>query len=150
MERRMNIAEAAPALYGAVRDLDLAVRKSGVEPHLLHLLKLRASQINHCAFCVDLHVRESLADGIAPQKLHLLAVWRESPLFDERERAVLEWTESVTLIAETGIPDEAWKKARAVFSEAEIGRLTVAIGLINLWNRIAVGSRMSHPVDATQ
>ncbi|QGM46249.1 carboxymuconolactone decarboxylase family protein [Methylocystis heyeri] len=150
MERRMNIAEAAPALYGVVRDLDLAVRKSGLDPQLLHLLKLRASQINHCAYCVDLHVRESLADGVAPQKLHLLAVWRESPLFDERERAVLEWTESVTLAAETGIPDEAWKKVRAVLSEAEIGRLTVAIGMINLWNRIAVGSRMSHPVDAAQ
>jgi AhpD family alkylhydroperoxidase len=149
MERRMNIAEAAPALYGAVRDLDQAVRKSGFDPHLLHLLKLRASQINHCAFCVDLHVRESLADGVAPQKLHLLPVWRESPLFDAGERAVLEWTESVTLVAETDIPDEAWKKVRAIFSEAEVARLTVAIGLINLWNRIAVSSRMSHPVDAT-
>ena len=147
MKRRMNVAEAMPGLYSAVRELDLAVRRSGIDPYLLHLVKVRASQINHCAYCVDLHVKESLADGISAQKLHVLCVWRESPLFSECERAALEWTESVTLVAETHIPDAAWDMVRGVFSDEEIGQLTLAIGTINIWNRIAVSSRMLHPVD---
>jgi AhpD family alkylhydroperoxidase len=147
VKSRMNVAIAVPTLYRAVRDLDAAVRASGIDPQLLHLIKLRASQINHCAYCVDLHVKESLADGLPAQKLHLLAVWRESPLFDDRERAVLEWTESVTRVAETGIPDAAWTAVREHFSDEEIGQFTLAIGTINLWNRIAVSARMLHPVD---
>ena len=147
MKRRMNVADAVPELYSAVRDLDLAVRKSGIDPHLLHFVKVRASQINHCAYCVDLHVKESLADGISAQKLHLLDAWRESPLFSERERAALDWTESVTLVAKTNIPDAAWNTVRSVFSEKEIGQLTLAIATINVWNRIGVSSRMLHPVD---
>lgn len=147
MQRRMNVAEAVPDLYRAIAALDGAVKKSGIDQRLLHLVKLRASQINGCAFCVDLHVKEALADGIGAQTLHLLTVWRESPLFDERDRAALEWTESLTLVAQTGIPDSAFEIVRAVFSEAEIGQLTVAIGTINIWNRVAVSSRMPHPID---
>jgi AhpD family alkylhydroperoxidase len=146
MKRRMNVANAVPELYQAVRTLDGAVRKSGIDARLLHLLKLRASQINGCAYCVDLHVKEALEDGLSAQTLHLLAIWRESPLFDERDRAALEWTESLTLLAETGIPDETYDTVRAAFSEEEIARLTVAIGTINVWNRIAVSSRMIHPI----
>ncbi len=146
MEPRMNIAELAPELYRSVAALDAAVRKSGLDSRLLHLVKLRASQINGCAFCVDMHVKESLADGIDPQVLHLVAVWRESPFFDARDRAALEWTESVTLVAQTGVPDAAWQAVRAVFSEVEVAQLTVAIGTINIWNRIAVSSRVQHPV----
>ena len=130
-----------------VRDLDSAVRKSGLDAHLLHLVKLRASQINGCAYCVDLHVKEALADGIPPQMLHLLTVWRKSPLFSERERAMLEWTESLTLVSQTGVPDYAYDTVRAVFSEEEIGQLAIAIGTINIWNRIAVSSRMLHPIN---
>lgn len=150
MERRMNVAEAVPTLYRSVRALDGAVRTSGIDTDLLHLIKVRASQINHCAYCVDMHVKESLVDGIPVQKLHLLCVWRESPLFSDRERAALEWTESLTLIADTAVPDATWTTVRAQFSEEEIGQLTLAIGTINLWNRIAVSSRMLHPVDAAE
>ncbi|MFG1474850.1 carboxymuconolactone decarboxylase family protein [Xanthobacter agilis] len=146
MHPRLNIAALAPELYQAVRTLDGAVAKSGLDKRTLHLVKLRASQINGCAYCVDLHVKDALADGMDAQLLHLVAVWRESPFFDARDRAILEWTESVTLAAETGIPDAAFETVRAIFSETDIAKLTIAIGTINIWNRIAVSSRMQHPV----
>lgn len=146
MQTRMNIAKLAPDLYRAVAALDGAVKKSGLGSRYLHIVKLRASQINGCAYCVDLHVKEALADGLDPQMLHLISVWRESPFFDDKDRAALEWTESVTLAAETGIPDEAYQTVRAVFSDVEVAQLTIAIGTINIWNRIAVSSRLIHPV----
>ena len=146
MSARMNIPRLAPDLYRAVSALDAAVTQSGLDSRLLHLVKLRASQINGCAYCVDLHVKEALADGLDPQLLHLVSVWHESPLFDARDRAALDWTESVTLLAATGVPDAVHAQARAVFTEAEVARLTVAIGTINLWNRIAVSSRLQHTV----
>ncbi|GHE58201.1 alkyl hydroperoxide reductase AhpD [Camelimonas fluminis] len=147
MQQRMNIATAAPALYKAVYGLEVAVLNSGFDKNLLHLIKIRASQINGCAYCVDMHVKEALAAGLPDRKLHLIAVWRESPLFDSRERAALEWTESVTLVAQTGVPDAVYESVRGVFSEEDLARLTVAIGTINVWNRIAVSSRLIHPVD---
>lgn len=150
MQPRMNIAKLAPELFRAVVALEDAVRKSGFDGQLLHLVRLRASQINGCTYCVDLHIRESLADGLNPQLLHHVSVWRESSLFDDRTRAALEWTESVTLVAQTGIPDAAFEAARAVFSETEIAQLTIAISMINVWNRIAVSSRLQHPVPGEQ
>lgn len=144
MHPRMSIPQAAPDLYKAILALDGAVRRSGFDHNLLHLIKLRASQINGCAYCVDMHVKEALADGMDAQKLHLVATWKESPLFDARERAALHWTESLTLIADTGAPDSAYEEMRAVFSEAETSQLTVAIGTINIWNRVAVSSRTVH------
>lgn len=146
MSQRISIPRLAPELYKAVGALDAAVTSAGIDNRLLHLLKLRASQINGCAYCVDLHVKEALADGIDAQTLHLVSVWRESPFFDARDRAVLEWTESVTLLADTGVPDAVYDAIRAEFSESDIARLTIAIGTINIWNRIAVSSRMQHPV----
>lgn len=146
MHPRLDIARLAPALYRAVAALDSAVQRCGLDSRILHLVRLRASQINGCAFCVDLHVKEALADGLAPQMLHLVSVWRESPFFAGRDRAALEWTESVTLAAETGVPDAAFDAVRAAFTEEEIAQLTVAIGTINVWNRIAVSSRRQHPV----
>lgn len=144
MKQRLNVPTLAPDLYKAVLALDAAVRKSGIDHTLLHLIKLRASQINGCAYCVDMHVKEALADGIPAQKLHLVSVWRESPLFDARERAVLDWTESVTLIAQTGAPDGAFGALRAHFTDEQIAQLIVAIGTINIWNRIAVSARNVH------
>lgn len=148
MQSRMNIARLAPDLYRAVAALDDRVMACGLDRRILHLVKLRASQINGCAFCVDLHVKESLADGLDPRMLHLVAVWRESPVFDSRDRAALTWTETVTLVAETGIPDDAFALVRASFSDTEIAQMTVAIGTINLWNRIAIGSRQHPPAPA--
>jgi len=144
LKQRLNVSQVTPDLYAAVLALDTKVKQSGIDLDLLHLIKLRASQINGCAYCVDMHVKESLADGIPAQKLHLVSVWRESPLFDDRERAVLEWTESLTLIAQTGAPDSAYQAVRAHFSEEQIAQLIVAIGTINIWNRIAVSSRLVH------
>lgn len=145
MKSRMDLAELAPELHQAVVSLDRAVRKSGVDARLLHLVKIRASQINGCAFCLDMHVKESLADGLDPQMLHLITAWRESTFFDARDRAALMWTESVTLVAGTGIPDEDYDAVRAVFSATEIAQLTFAIATINVWNRLAVSARRPHP-----
>lgn len=144
MTSRMRVSDLAPELYNGVLQLEKRVQASSLDSMLIHLIKLRASQINHCAYCVNMHTEEALADGIDPRKLYLLTVWPESSLYTERERAALAWTESVTLIAETGVPDEAFAAVRSQFSETEVAELTVAIATINVWNRIAVSSRTSH------
>jgi AhpD family alkylhydroperoxidase len=145
MSPRLNPGKSAPETYKAVLALENHL-KGVVAPRLLHLLKLRASQINGCAFCIDMHVKEALDDGEDAQRLHLLSAWRESPLYDERERALLAWTEALTLLPQTGAPDADFNRLREHFSEAEIANLTAAIGMINLWNRWAVGFRSQHPV----
>jgi AhpD family alkylhydroperoxidase len=145
MQPRLVPAKVAPDAYQAVSALEKYVAGT-VDHKLLHLLKLRASQINGCAFCVDMHVKEALDDGEDPQRLHLLAAWRESPLYSEKERAVLAWTESLTRLEHTGAPDADFAPLRVHFSDAEIVKLTVAVGMINLWNRWAVGFRSQHPV----
>ncbi len=149
MQQRLNGPQTVPAAYKAVIGLENYVTKeSGLDRPLLHLIKLRASQINGCAYCVDMHVKEARRDGQSEQWINLLSVWRESPVYTARERAVLEWTEAVTRLADTGAPDAAYTPLKDFFSEAEIANLTIAIATINVWNRIAVGFRMQHPVDA--
>lgn len=149
MQPRLNYAKAAPDAYKAVAALDrYVVKESGLDPRLIHLIKLRASQINGCAYCVDMHVKESRRDGLSEQWINLVCVWRESPVFDARERAVLAWTEAVTNLAQTGAPDADFEALREHFSDDEITKLTVAIGAINVWNRLAVGFRAQHPIDA--
>ena len=145
MQPRLNPAKAAPETYKAVRALNDFVN-GNVDHKLLHLLKLRASQINGCAFCIDMHVKEALDDGEDAQRLHLLTVWRESPLYSDKERAMLAWTESLTLVSQTGVPDADYEALRKHFSEAEIVNLTVAVGVINVWNRWSVAFRSQHPV----
>jgi AhpD family alkylhydroperoxidase len=150
MEPRFNFPEAAPDAYKAVAALDrYVVQESGLDHRLIHLIKLRASQINGCAYCVDMHVKQARRDGLSEQWINLVCVWRESAVFDARERAVLAWTEAVTNIAVAGAPDAVFEPLREHFSDAEITRLTVAIGAINVWTRLAVGFRSQHPVDAT-
>ena len=144
MEPRMSVSELAPHLYNGVLHLEKQVQASSLGSQLIHLIKLRASQLNHCAYCVNMHTEEALADGIDPRKLYLLTVWEESSLYTERERAALAWTASVTLIAETGVPDEAFEAVISQFDETEVAELTVAIATINVWNRIAVSSRTPH------
>jgi len=145
MQPRLNPGKAAPETYKAVLALENHL-KSVVEPRLLHLVKLRASQINGCAYCIDMHVKEALDDGEDAQRLHLLSAWRESPLYNDRERALLAWTEALTLLPQTGAPDADFNRLREHFSEAEVANLTAAIGMINLWNRWAVGFRSQHPI----
>lgn len=149
MQPRFNYADAAPDAFRAVLALDSYVaRQSGLDPRLIHLIKLRASQINGCAYCVDMHAKEARRDGLSDQWIDLVCVWRESPLFDARERAVLAWTEALTDLPASGAPDADFEPLKAHFSEDEIAKLSVAIGTINVWNRLAVGFRAQHPVDA--
>lgn len=147
---RINPYKAAPAAYKPLLELQAYTNKCGLEHSLLELVKTRASQINGCAFCLEMHTREARAAGESEARLYLLNAWRESPLYTNRERAALEWTEAVTLVADTGIPDAAWEAVRLEFSESEIVDLTVAIGMINVWNRLAVGFRALHPVTEEQ
>lgn len=145
MQSRMSLPRAAPDAQQAVLALNAYVEGCGLEHSLLELVKTRASQINGCAFCLHMHVRDARKAGVSEDKLAVLPAWRESPLFSERERAALEWTEALTLIATNHVPDAVYEAARAQFSEAELGKLTVAIGLINTWNRIAIAFRYVHP-----
>lgn len=147
MLERLSIAEHVPDIQKAAYALEMAIRGSGIDPGILHLLKIRASQINGCAYCIDMHVRESLADGLDAHKLHLIAAWQEARVFDAKERAALAWTEGVTRVSETGVPDALYQRVREQFSEQDIARLTAAVSMINFWNRIAVSTRMQHPDD---
>ena len=149
MKTRFNPFSAAPDAYKAVIALENYIAKDSGLPHrLIHLIKLRASIINGCAFCVDMHVKEARKDGLSEQWINLVSVWREATVYSEKERAVLGWTDAVTLISQTGAPDAEFEAMRAHFSDEEITKITVAIGAINMWNRIAVSTRMQHPVDA--
>jgi AhpD family alkylhydroperoxidase len=138
--------QAAPEIIQAVLTLSAAVKNSGLEPSLQELVKIRASQINRCAFCLDMHTREARAQGESEERLYLLDAWRESPLYSLRERAALGWVEALTRLAETGAPDADYDAARKEFSEAELVKLTVLITVINTWNRISVGFRAVHPM----
>lgn len=148
MESRLDYLKAAPDAYRAVLSLETYVSsKSGLDPKLIHLLKLRASQINGCVFCVDKHTKEARKHGLSEQWIALVCVWREAAIFDAQERAVLGWTEALTNLSATGAPDKDFEEMRTHFSEEEITKLSVAIGTINIWNRLAVGFRTQHPLD---
>jgi len=149
MKTRLNYAKASPEAFKAIMALETYVQNSGLERRFIHLIKLRASIINGCAFCVDMHVRESRHDGLSEQWINLMSVWPESPVYTAQERALLGWVDAVTRISETGAPDAAFEALKEHFSDEEIVKITLAIGTINTWNRIAVGFRSQHPVDAT-
>lgn len=147
MEARLNPAKASPESFKAMMAIEHFVQTSGIERRYIHLIKLRASQINGCAYCVDMHTKESRHDGLSEQWINLMSVWPESPVYDDKERALLGWVDSLTRLADTRAPDADYQALRAHFSDEEIVKLTVAIGAINTWNRIAVGLRMQHPID---
>ena len=148
MSERLDLMKAAPNAFKAVYQLENHVQTgSGLDADLIHLIKLRASQINGCAYCVDMHTKEARQHGLSEQWIALVCVWREASVFSARERAVLAWTEAVTNVSATGVPDADYEELREHFSEEEIANLTVAIGTINVWNRLAVGFRTQHPVD---
>lgn len=147
-EPRLNPFTAAPTAMKAMLDLENQVKASGLEMSLIHLVKTRASQINGCAFCIHMHTREARADGETEERLYLLDAWRESPLYSDRERAALAWTEALTLVAQTRAPDEDYALLKAHFSDEEQVKLTLAISAINAWNRFAIGFRSIHPVGA--
>ncbi|WP_422740793.1 carboxymuconolactone decarboxylase family protein [Micromonospora sp. WMMD729] len=143
----MKLFEVAPQGYQAVSGLEKYVR-ANVDPTVLELVKVRASMSNGCAFCVDMHSREALANGESDRRLFAVAAWREAPFFDERERAALALTDAVTRLGEHGVPDDVWDAAAKVWSEKELADLILAIATINVWNRIAVTTRMEPPAQA--
>ncbi|MEV0808600.1 carboxymuconolactone decarboxylase family protein [Micromonospora sp. NPDC050200] len=144
--QRTNGAEVAPEGYQAVLGLEKYVQ-ANVEHSVLELVKLRASMLNGCAFCVDMHSRDALAAGESSRRLFAVAAWREAPFFTERERTALALTEAVTRLGEQGVPDEVWDAAAAVWSEKELADLLIAIATINVWNRLAVATRTQPPTD---
>ena len=141
MAHRIDVDEIAPGAVGAMLGLEEYVRSSGLESSLLELVKLRASQMNGCAFCVDMHTKDARVQGESEQRLYAVAVWEEAPFFTERERAALAWTEAVTYVGYSRVPDEVYQKAREHFSEKELVDLTIALIAINGWNRLAVSFR---------
>lgn len=148
MQTRLNPHTTAPETMKAMLDLEAHVKASGLEHSLIELVKTRASQINGCAYCLHMHTKDARAAGETEARLYLLNAWRESRLYTARERAALEWTETLTLIAETHAPDAAYDTVKAQFNPKEIVELTLLIGAINAWNRFAVGFRSIHPEDA--
>lgn len=143
MQARLDPQKVSPAAYRAMAGLEMFVRKqSRLEPTLIELIKVRASQINGCAFCIDMHSKDARADGETEQRLYALSAWRETPFFTDRERAALTLTEAITLIGEGHVPDAVYEKAKESFSEEELVNLTLAIITINGWNRIAITFRM--------
>ncbi|MBV9879225.1 MAG: carboxymuconolactone decarboxylase family protein [Gemmatirosa sp.] len=141
MTPRIDFTRVDPAATRAMMTLQSYVRTSGIEPALQELVKLRASYLNGCAYCVDMHTKDARLAGETEQRLYALPVWRETPFFTPRERAALAWTEAVTLVGSTGVPDDVFEEARAHFSEAELVSLTMAVIVINGWNRLAVSFR---------
>jgi AhpD family alkylhydroperoxidase len=143
MEHRLNPYKASPKGYQAMAALEAFVMSCGLERPLLELVKMRASQINGCAYCLDMHSKDSRALGETEQRLYLLNAWRESPFYTERERAALQWTEAVTLIAGHDVPDEIYERVAKQFSQEELANLTLAIATINSWNRLSIPFRIA-------
>ncbi len=141
MKSRLNLYAVAPHVLKPMLAMEQAIKAHGLEPSLVELVKTRASIINHCAFCIDMHTRDARAAGETEQRLFLLSAWQEAPCYTERERAALAWTDALTLVAETGAPDSAYETMAAQFNPEEQVKLTHLIVTINGWNRFAVGFR---------
>lgn len=141
MEQRLDFYRASPAALKALQGFEVAISKLGLEASLLDLVRLRASQLNGCAFCVDLHSADARKGGDTERRLYALPAWRDTPFFTPRERAALAWTEAVTLVAQTHIPDDDYELLSGEFTEQEMVDLTLAIAAVNCWNRLAIGFR---------
>ena len=141
LDDRLDYQKAAPDAFNAMLALETAVRRSGLEHSLIELVKMRVSQINGCAYCLDMHSKDARAAGETEQRLHLLAAWREAPFYTERERAALAWAEALTLVASQGASDAVYQQARAQFDAKALVDLTLAIVAINGWNRLAIPFR---------
>ena len=141
MDARMEYWKAAPGGFKAMSSLEAYLRDCGIEQPLLHMVKLRASQINGCAYCIDMHWKDARAAGESEQRLYGLGAWREAPYYSGRERAALEWTEALTKITEGHVPDAVYESVRGHFSDKELADLTWAVAAINAWNRVAIAFR---------
>lgn len=148
MQARLNMAQAAPDAVKAMRTLSGFSKEAGLEKSLIELINIRASQLNGCAFCLNMHVRDARAAGEKDERLALVAAWRDAPVFSDRERAALAWTEALTRLSPEGAPDELYDQARKHFSEAEMVKLSLAVAVINSWNRLMIGFRIPPEVEA--
>ncbi|MDH2426609.1 carboxymuconolactone decarboxylase family protein [Sphaerisporangium sp. TRM90804] len=142
MKPRFSLRDTAPEIYQAMRALDAAVEGSGLEPSLIELVKIRASQLNGCAYCIDMHTRDARAGGESEQRVYALTAWHETPFFTPRERAALELTEAATLLPANGVSDELYERTARHFSEGDLVKLIWAIVVINAWNRVAGAARL--------
>jgi AhpD family alkylhydroperoxidase len=153
MQPRLDYRKYAPEGLQAMLSLEKYISACGLDHGLIHLLKMRAAQINGCAFCIDMHSLDARALGETEQRLYALDAWRETPFFNDRERAALEWTEAITRVAETHVPDATFEEVKKYFSEKEIMDLTIVATTINMWNRIAIATRAVpgryHPAKTT-
>ena len=141
MKPRLKYEEVGEGALKAMYGLEVYLRHCGLETSLLHLIKFRVSQINGCAYCLDMHSKDLRAEGESEQRLYVLDAWREAPFYSERERAALAWAEAVTLVTEGHVPDEVYEEARKQFNEAELTNLTLAVITINGWNRLSIAFR---------
>lgn len=141
MEARLNFYKSNPDAMRVMTTLEDRIQKSGLEKSMVELVRLRASQINGCAFCMNVHTSDARKGGESEQRLATLSAWRETPFFNDRERAALAWTESVTRVAETRVPDEVWEQIKPHFTPAELVDLTLLVNTINAWNRFAIAFR---------
>ena len=141
MQERLNFANVSPNALKAMLEVEKFAATSGLEPTLYELVKIRNSQINGCAFCLDMHTKEARKAGETEQRLYALSAWRETPFYTGRERAALEWTEALTLISENNVPDSIYDSVRRQFDEKELVCLTMAVIAINGWNRLAISFR---------
>ena len=148
MQQRIDVTKVSPAVYQAAAALQTYVDQSGLDAKLRELIKIRASQINGCAFCLAMHTRDARKIGETDERMHLLAAWREAPVYSARERAALAWVEAITLVTQGHVPDEAFEAVRKQFSEKEIVDLTAAAVVINSWNRLAIALRVPPQVDS--
>lgn len=146
MEARLNFYSEAPELMKALVAVKTAIDESGLGKGLMHLVNLRTSQINGCSYCVDMHSREARETGETEQRVYLVSAWKESPLYSPSERAALAWTEQVTLIASGGVSDILYEQALEHFNKSELTKLTIAIGLMNIFNRLCIAFHTVHPV----
>ncbi len=141
MKARIDLMHINPGIIHAMLGLERQVRQAGFDGKLLDLVRMRASQINGCAYCLDMHSKDARANGESEQRLYALNAWRETPFFSARERAALAWTEALTLVADTHVPDEVYEHVREQFSEDEVAQLSLAVVAINGWNRLNVAAR---------
>jgi AhpD family alkylhydroperoxidase len=150
MKARLIPFDVAPGSVKPMIELEKTLKNSGLEHSLFELVKIRASQINGCAYCIHMHTKDARASGETEERIYLLSAWRESPLYSDRERAALAWTEALTLVSETHAPDEDYAELSRHFTPAEQVNLTLLVGAINAWNRLAIGFRSVHPVEANR
>lgn len=143
MTARMNYYEKLPQGFQKLVEIESVLAESGLDHKIRHLVKIRASQINECAFCIDMHVKEAIIDGETHLRLHHIAGWKESTLFNSKERAALEWSEALTKVSVDSTRDEVYNRVKEYFDEQELAALTLAISVINTWNRVAISFQIS-------